>query len=120
MHIKLSIRGRTRYRWTQRREKVQNESNNTAMPLLEDHSRLYSSKVPRSVVCSETVEEPQSPLSPEQILAPTISNHFTPDEEWILSKKSLFSSEFSDLNISSCATAKKFFFIIIIIIYCIG
>lgn len=55
MHIKLSIR--TWYVSTQKRVKVQNESINTAMPLLQNHSRLYSSKVPRSVLCSrETVE----------------------------------------------------------------
>lgn len=80
MHIKLSIREGTWYTSTQKRVKVQNESNNTAMPLLKNHSRVYSSKVPRSVLCSrETVEEPQCPLSQEKILTRTISNDFTPD-----------------------------------------
>lgn len=80
MHIKLGIGDRTRYTSTKKRVKVQNESNETATPLLRNHSRWYSSKVPRPVLCSgETVEEPQCPLSQEKIPTGTISSHFTPD-----------------------------------------
>lgn len=65
MHIKLSIRERTWYTATRKWVKVQNESNNTAMPLLQNHSRLYSSKAPRPVL-GGTAEELQCPFSQEK------------------------------------------------------
>lgn len=46
MHIKLSIRERTWYTLTQKRVKVQNESNNTAMPLLKITAGCTAAKFP--------------------------------------------------------------------------
>lgn len=70
MHIKLSIRKKEHRMYQHRNQvKIQNESKNTAMPLLKNHSRLYSSKVPHTVLCSYgTGEEQSCPLSQEKIL----------------------------------------------------